>query len=60
MKSGFDTRLDSSDEDSSDSDRDSLTRRAFNQGQVYYSCLGKQVHVYSTEVTGEVEVSTVM
>ncbi|XP_053396902.1 trafficking protein particle complex subunit 10-like isoform X2 [Mercenaria mercenaria] len=50
--------LDSTDEESSDSDQVS-EHIEFNQGQVYYSSLGKQVHVYPEEVKGEVEVSIV-
>lgn len=57
MKAGIDKALYSTDEDSSDSEQQTQTKQPFEQGQVYYSSMGKQVQVYSAETTGEVEVT---
>lgn len=55
-----DSVLDSTDEESSDSDvAVAPDRKAFSQGQVYYSSIGKQVQVYPAEVTSEVEIKVV-
>ena len=57
MKAGIDKSFYSTDSDSSDSDQSSQTRQLFEQGQVYYSSMGKQVHVYPAETSGEIEVT---
>lgn len=57
IKGGIDEALYSTD-DSSDDDQP-VKRRPFDQGQVYYSSMGKQVQVYPVEVNTEVEVTLV-
>ena len=57
---GFMENLDSTDDESdSEENRTSPNESGFSQGQVYYSSLGKQVHVYPENVGGDVEVTVI-
>ena len=52
--------LESTDEEESDEEsKASPNETEFTQGQVYYSSLGKQVHVYPENVSGDVEVTLI-
>ena len=57
---GFMENLDSTDEESDSEENKTFPNESeFNQGQVYYSSLGKQVHVYPENVGGDVEVTVI-
>ena len=56
----FMENLESTDEESdSEDNKTSPNESEFSQGQVYYSSLGKQVHVYPENVGGDVEVTII-
>ena len=51
--------LESTDEESDSEDKETSQNEEFSEGQVYYSSLGKQVHVYPENVSGDVEVTVI-
>ena len=52
--------LESTDEESdSEDNKTSPNETLFSEGQVYYSSVGKQVHVYPENVSGDVEVTVI-
>ncbi|WAR06773.1 TPC10-like protein [Mya arenaria] len=55
-----DEQLSTTDEESSGSEEDGGPQHMeFEPGQVYYSCQGRQVHVYPVDVSGELEVALI-